>query len=574
MTAVRRLMTTILMFVAATSLLAQSDAPATQAGRQTQAVTAETDRDATDPRALRLSLDEAVRNTMTRNLGIDLQRFDTQIAGEEVRRQYGTFDPLLGAEIERRSVESTALSTIEGGGSRTTSLGASIQHFLPTGGSYRVNFDNSRATASGPVVRFSPSYSTGLTFAATQPLLRDFGVDINRRGITIARNNLGISREAFRDVLRRTALSVELAYLDLVYARRNVEVIKESLFLARDQARITQIRIDVGASAPLDILQPNVQIAQSEETLIRAVATVRDAEDRLRQLMNLDPAEWDRPIVPTDNVDYTAMTINVQDAVTRAFERRPEIRQDELRTANARVQYLFARNQVLPALDLNVGYGLAGIAGRVLGNDGQPDPDLDETGYFDALENVFGNEFPSWNIGLSVSMPLTNIAARAARRQAELDLERSRESQALTRQNIAIEVRGAARDVDTAARAIVASRTAREAAERNVEAERRRYENGMTTNFQVLQVQQQLSDARRLELQAVVGYNAAIATFQAATGNILEVRNITAEEPEIAPEPQQLRVWDRYNWLNYGSRVTDPKLEETTTPATGSTNGE
>ena len=47
-----------------------------------------------------------------------------------------------------------------------------------------------------------------------------------------------------------TAESVEQAYLDLVYARRAVEVVKESLFLARDQARITQIRIDVGATSP------------------------------------------------------------------------------------------------------------------------------------------------------------------------------------------------------------------------------------------------------------------------------------------------------------------------------------
>src|SRR5205807_7041833 len=142
------------------------------------------------------------------------------------------------------------------------------------------------------------------------------GVDVTRRGINIARNTLGINREAFRGILMDTAVTVEQSYLDLVYARQFVDVVKEALFLARDQARITQIRIDVGASAPLDILQPQVQIATTEEQLIAAVASVRDAEDRLRALLNLPVGEWNRPIVPTDNVGYTPMTIDTDQAVS------------------------------------------------------------------------------------------------------------------------------------------------------------------------------------------------------------------------------------------------------------------
>src|SRR5207244_6423114 len=146
-------------------------------------------------------------------------------------------------------------------------------------------------------------------------LMRNFGIDINRRQITVARNTFGINSEEFRRILINTAVSVEHAYLDLVYARRFVDVQKEALFLARDQARITQIRINVGASAPLDILQPRVQIATTEEALIAAIASVRDAEDRLRALLNLPAGDWDRPIVPTDNVGYTPMTIYPDKAV-------------------------------------------------------------------------------------------------------------------------------------------------------------------------------------------------------------------------------------------------------------------
>jgi outer membrane protein len=559
MTAFRRLITLLSLSLATTALLAQ-EAPV---ARTTEPVTAETDRDANDPRALRLSLNEAVSSTVSQNLGVELQRFEHRIAGEEIRRQYGIFDPVADATLNFSSAEQTSISSFSGGSRRGVSLDFGWSHFLPTGGSYRLNFDNARGTSAGPGVSFSPNYSTGLTFSATQPLMRDFGVDINRRGINIARNNLGISRETFRDLLNDTALQVETAYLDLVYARRNVEVVKETLFLARDQSRITQIRIDVGASAPLDILQPRVQIAQTEELLIRAVATVREAEDRLRQLMNLPQTEWDRPIIPTDSFEYQPMTIDVTSSIARAYSQRPEIAADVLRTDNARINLLFARNQVLPAVDLNVGYGLAGIAGRVIDPDtGNPIPSVPSTAYVDALENILGNDFPSWNIGLTFSMPIRNIAARSAQRQAELSLEQQRTSEGLTRQSIAIEVRNAARDVDTSARAIAAARAAREAAEANVDAERKRYENGMTTNFQVLQVQQQLSDARRTELQALIGYAAARARFNAATGDILPARGITTELPQVATEPKSYEFLDRYNWLNYSSRLTPEEQQK------------
>lgn len=552
MTAFRRLITLLSLSLATTALLSQ-EAPVR---RTTEPVTAETDRDANDARALRLSLNDAVATTVTQNLGIELQRFDHRIAGEEIRRQYGIFDPVAQASVVQSSAERTSISALQGGSSRGTSLDFGLSHFLPTGANYTVNFDNSRGTSSGPFVSFSPSYETGLRFSASQPLLRNFGMDINRRGITLARNSLGISREQFRNLLKDTALQVETAYLDLVYARRNVEVVKETLFLARDQSRITQIRIDVGASAPLDILQPRVQIAQTDETLIRAVASVRSAEDRLRQLMNLPMSEWDRPIIPTDTFDYEPTTIDVGSAIERAYRQRPEVQQQALVTENARISYLYSRNQTLPEVNVNLGYGLAGVAGRTLkANTGEPDPTVPSTAYTDALENIFQRDFPSWNVGLSVSMPIRNIGARAAARQAQLELDKSRASQGLTRQSIAIEVRNAARDVDTSARAIAAARAAREAAEANVDAERKRYENGMTTNFQVLQVQQQLSDARRTELQALIGYASARARFNAATGDILEQRNISTELPEVATEPKAYRFLDRYNWLNYSSRL-------------------
>jgi outer membrane protein len=558
MSPIRRVLMFACIALSASALTAQTAGttkPQTETQKEeayTAPVTADTDKDLTNPRALRLSLDEAIRTAASQNIGVQIQHFDYREAGESLRETYGPFDWFAGADIEHVSTQSPTVSQFQSSASRRTFANFNVQQLLPTGGTYSIGLNNSRTVQTGGGTLISPAYGNSLTLGLQQPLLRNFGMDINRRQITIARNTLGINAEEFRRIMINTAVSVEQAYLDLVYARRFVDVQKEALFLARDQARITQIRINVGASAPLDILQPRVQIATTEESLIAAVAQVRDAEDQLRSLLNLPPEEWDRPIVPTEAVTYTPMSVDLQASVARAFELRPELRETQLTTANARAQYSYARNQVLPRIDALVNYTASGLGGRAAILDPATGDIIgyDTTGFPHAVGQVLGNDFPSWTVGFQVGVPILNIGARAEAKRAQLEVDRTRALEDQTRQTIALDVRATARAIDTAAKEITATRTARDAAEQNLDAERKRYENGMTTIFQVLQIQQQLSDARARELQALVAYNKAVAGYHRAVGDLLDVRNIKVEQEKVE-EPRLFTFFDRYSWLNY-----------------------
>ncbi len=532
---------------------AQADVPVSDQAA-TAPVTADTDKDLSNPRALRLTLDEAIKTTMERNVGVQLQRYSYEMAGESLRSQYGLFDWFGNSTLSHTSSETPTSSRLQSSASRTTVWDFGVSQLIPTGGTYRLSWNNDRSAIAGGFVVRNPTYDANLGLSFNQPLLRNFGVDVTTRSITMARNTLGIDREVFRGTLINTANDVEQGYLNLIYTRQFVDVVKEALFLARDQARITQIRIDVGASAPLDILQPRVQIATEEEALINAVAAVRNAEDALRALLHLDPADWDRPIIPVDPVSYTPMDVDVTQAVSRALDLRPEMHELQLTEATKRVQYTYARNQVRPQLDLSLLYRTAGIAGPALATDpftGQP-TNLPSTTYPTALRQVVLGTFPTWSVGFTIGVPIRNIGARAEAKRAELDLTQSKTEEEQTRQNITVQVRTAARAIDTAAKDILATRAARDAAEKNLDAERKRYENGMTTNFQVLQIQQQLSDARVRELNALVGYNKAVTAYHQAVGDLLDVRNIKVEEePVKEPRIPFFSTFDRYNWLKY-----------------------
>lgn len=548
----RLLRLTIGICLAATPLLAQQPqtAPQTPAATQASSITKST-RDVDNPNALKLSLADAIRTAAEKNLGVALDRYDAQMAGWSARGAYAPFDLFTDATLQTQSQEQPVAVEIQSSESKTTIANFGVQQTIPTGGTYSVGLDNARQSSNSRFATVNPAYSSNLLFGFNQPLLRNFGTDINRRGIYIARNTLGISQEDFRSTLINTTAAVQQAYYDLIFARQNLVVQQQSLTLGVDQQRITQIRIDVGAAAPLDILQPRVAIATREELVIAAEAQLLAAEDRLRQLMNLDPADWDKPIVPTDELEFTPMSIDMAAAVAKANENRPEFKQAELAIDSRRIQYQYARNQVLPRLDLNLNYGYAGLGGTTILRDpvtGEP-IGTDKKGWGDAASQVFGTDFKSWTVGVNFGLPVFNIGAKSEAKRAELDLESSRTIEAQLHQSVAVDVRRSVRDIDTLAKQIAATRAARDAAEKNVDAERKRFENGLTTNFQVLQIQQELSDAWSREIAALVAYNKAVADYHRAVGDLLDVHGISINEPVIFTE--QPSRFDTMKWLSY-----------------------
>src|SRR5438132_45775 len=167
-------------------------------GRTTTAqVTADTDKDLSNPRALRLSLDDAIKTTMERNVGVSLQRYDYLMAGQSLRSSYGIFDWFTTADVLRQSNQSPTVSQFQASATKSTVANVGVSQLVPTGGSYTVGFDNSRVSTTGGFTLVSPAYRSSLALGATQPLMRNFGVDVTRRTINIARNTLAINREAF-----------------------------------------------------------------------------------------------------------------------------------------------------------------------------------------------------------------------------------------------------------------------------------------------------------------------------------------------------------------------------------------
>ncbi len=83
------------------------------------------------------------------------------------------------------------------------------------------------------------------------------------------------------------------------------------------------------------------------------------------------------------------------------------------------------------------------------------------------------------------------------------------------------------RQVSSAAQQIESARVSRRLQERNLEAEQKRYENGMSTSFQVTEIQEDLTQARSREVSALTGYRTALASYYRAVGRLLEESGVS-----------------------------------------------
>ncbi len=482
-----------------------------------------------------LSLSSAVALAVSNNEDLNVSLNAAQSFEYSILQNQGVFDPLLSASVNRSHAELPAASTLTSGVFDDTTFSGNVSQLTPLGGVFQLGFNGTRETTNNQFAQVNPSYAGGLILSMNQPLLRGFGLNQTRWLIRIAKYTRD---SAYQDLLRNvqaTVNSVEQAYWDLVYSLQNLEVKRESLRIARDLNRITRIKIDVGSLAPIDITQTEVGIATAEQDIITAEGLIGDAQDRLKRQLNfVGPNQVTIPIVPTDQLSTEDVSIQVEEGTALALKRRPEILSTGYLLASDEVRLDYYTHQTLPGLNLVGSYGSRGLAGMAV------DPvtgAVTDTNFSQTYQDVFNRRNKNWSIGLNFSYPILNRSARGARGVARYTYESDRARYATIVQNVVVEVRGAARSIDTARRSILAARKGRELAERNLDAEKKKFDNGMSTTFQVNQIQRDLSAARTNEQQALAIYRKALSQYHYAIADNLDWKGIAVEGLPDSPPP-------------------------------------
>ena len=492
---------------------------------------------------IQLSLRQAITLALSNALDLNVASYGFDKASFGLGAARGIFDPTLEVDLNASGSQSPVVSTFQATSKKSEYLNGYLTGLLPWGTTYQAGWTNVRTDSPNAYTLINPSYASGLSASFTQPLLRNFGRDVTERTIVQARISRDQSAWGFVTSVQTAVQTVENAYWDLLYALENLKAKQEALDRAKDFNRITKIKIDVGALAPIEIVQTEVTIAQREQDIIIAEGAIGDAMDKLKRILSVNgKVEWDRPIVPIDSPVVTKLDLDVEKGIQSALELRPEVKQAVVDIESKKVTLTYNRNQLKPRLDLSAGYGLSGVGAQKTSISSCSIPtvavqDCAAAGgsvvetplnlnYADALYQIRSADFPSWSVGVVFAIPIGNKIARSNAALAATDLELSRTSLVLLRQNLQLEVRSAARTVDTAYRSVLAARKSRELAERNLDAEEKKFQNGMTTSFQVAQIQNDLTTARSNELLAISVHLKSVVGWHKSTGYLLAWKDI------------------------------------------------
>jgi outer membrane protein TolC len=469
-----------------------------------------------------LTEQEAVARATERNLTLISARITPQTWDYTMAATRANYQMNLTSNVSNQSQVRITTDVFSGGSRVTTdtqSWSAGLaKNMWRGGGNYSVNWTNNRQASDSQSSTFNPSFTTGLQARFTQPLLRNFKIDATRAQILTNEINQDIAELDLSAQEVTILAQVRNAYWELVYARQAVDAARQSLELATKLVSDNRQRVEIGTMAPIDVVQAQAEEANRRQQLVTAQATLRNNELALKRLIvnGTDDELWKATIVPTDQPVVTPTAIDLEGAVRNALSQRTDLSVTKKNLQAADISLRAQHNQTLPDLQLVGTYNLAGQGGTQIDRD-RLTGDIRQTfpgGYADALRAISGWDAPQWTLQLQFAYPIGTSAQEANLARQRLLRNQTEAALKATELQVATEVTSAALAVRNSLEAMQASTVSRELAEQRLQAVQSKFDVGMSTNFEVVQAQRDLNDARNSELRQQLNYQRALVDFQ------------------------------------------------------------
>lgn len=491
-------------------------------------------------RVMRLSIDSVGRLALRNDPGFQALRLEPDIARTGVLEARGEFDTFFHGGLfagERRTeifFNPSAFGGAPGAATRQFQEDDIVRGNVAAtrreiwGGQWSVGYSavSTEREGSTSISALAPRYDGGLSLGYSHPLLRGAGSEIRSLPTWRAERLTDAAEASLLRAAELTVARAELDYWEVVGARADLEVRRQSLRVARELREVAQSRVDSGVGIPVDVTEADAGLARREVELISTENRLGNERDSLRssvlpfatasglelelmvEVVDAPPAAaGELPAMPTAS------------SVRGMLDRRGDVRAQRLRVEEAEL--------ALEAAEDELEYRLDAVAeGRLRGQG---------SGASQSSERISDRDEYDWEIGLEFEVPLGNDLARARVQRARRRLSQARRELTSIGNEAVRELREATRNVLSAARRIEAADRARVAASEQLDAERARLENGRSTPFRVLQVEEDLSVAEADLVRAKVDLAKARVTLLLARGVLLEERGLDPVAVEAGP---------------------------------------
>lgn len=395
---------------------------------------------------------------------------------------------------------------------------AGLRRRTHTGGqleiAQRFGFQDNNSTFFVP----DPQGTSRLALSFTQPLMRGRGVQYNTSLRVLARIDKEVAGDEFRRQLESHLLEVARSYWAL-YLERALLYQKINSYI-RGKEIYDRLAKRRNIDAPVNqIVSAEATLKQRQSELVRARAAVKNAESRLRSLVN-DPIFEQAELIPTDAPIFDVVEADVTESVTIAMQHRQEIRQALKQIRSACVRLNMSKHELMPVLNLVTEAYVAGLE--------------DRGDAFEAWARQFDTGAPSYAIGLQFEVPIHNRAAKARLQRRQVELRQLNSQYATTLETVRHEVEVAVRELHTSLTELSTKERAMTARQLHLDAVTKRWErlpgedvNASLSLENMLISQERLGQSEFEYLTSQLTYNLSIVNLKRATGLLLEHEQVS-----------------------------------------------
>ena len=486
---------------------------------------------------LELSLRSYLELVMANNTDIEIQRLSVELNRNAITRAFGVFDPVLSGSFNATRSVTPANDVLAGAAAvsqLTQPTNLQYSHTLETGTSINAGFGATKSTTNSSFAVFNPAINANIFFGFTQPLLRNRGAYVTRLPVTLARSRLRSAEYTLRDQLMRLIATAENAYWDVVGSREQLRVQEKALELNDASLKRFRRELELGAISALEIFEPEATYASSEIQVTQARFRLQQTEEVLRRQMgaDMDPDVRRLPIVLTEPVlpPTDISEIDRETTVEKALANRPDLKAILQNMVTDDLSIDQAANALRPDLSLTGRYvsaGRGGIGYQRVNAFGQSQVvSVIPGGFGDDLSQIFDFGFPTYQFGFTLRLPIRDRAAQANMSDAvvnkRLDVLRARSLE----QNIRQDTLTAISQVESSKAGVRLAIVARDLAQKQLDAQQKRYDLGTTVIFFVLDAQTRLIQQESQLVNTSIQYRRNVLSLFQRTGELLEERGI------------------------------------------------
>ncbi len=478
-----------------------------------------------------VSLTQALSNSMTRNLEIQVKVIDTEIKNDINRQAIGAFNPVFKLDGRYESLDrpqNTQDFTSTGGS--LLALGrnprifnednyrfkASLEGKLPTGTEYEIfsEYDIIENTLSktSPLSLFTPEHQNFTGIRATQPLLRNFGTNVNMAEIRVARKDKFISKLELRDSMLSNVSETMIAYYDMIYLVQDFRLKQEEYKLSQLLTEKRREALEKGQISARELSRAESAMAEVTEELIISRNKVIERQTQFIALTSDAPTNTPLSIIiPDDALPVPDYDLDLNSLLAEAFTYRPRYNIALHSAEREEIKLIYAENQIWPQLDLKATFGYNGLDSHFTGS----------------YQKAFGeNQGMQWSVGAVFSVPLGNDIAIGKRNEAKHRKEQALLNLRNAELQTSLLVQQLVTIIESNYDRLDAMRAFRSNAVRALETEDERLEKGQTNELEVMKFRRDLNKAKVRETAALADLNKAYVKLYETTGTLLERNNI------------------------------------------------